>query len=132
MEIIMFNQQKYINEYNKTIYKDYKLRVKKKDQYIIDHLSKQKSINKYILKLVQKDLFNTRQHNFIRDNIIINFPLSRTMENLVLGAEIADLMDDYGAYINYGDAIDTQAKNETKHHQMTESQWKLLASKYWP
>lgn len=52
------------------------------------------------------------------------------MQDLVDKAEAADEADDYGYYMNLADAIDTQAKKETKYHKLTESQWTKLIMRY--
>ena len=97
---------------------------------LIDKLSSVKNLNRYLTYLVWKDIYENSEHNFINDNVKINFPVSKTMENLILRAEKADLMNDYGMYINVADAIDSQAKKETTHHQMRESEWITLTRRY--
>lgn len=52
------------------------------------------------------------------------------MQHLVNKAEEADQLNDIGLYMNLVDAIDSQAKKETTHHQLSESRWKLLVSRY--
>ena len=126
----MFDKKKYINSYNKEHYKDFKIRINKEEGILIDFLSKKKSINKYLITLIWNDFFVSHEHNFINDNIKINFKLSRTMQNLCERAEKADYLDDYGLYMNLADAIDSQAKKETTHGQMRESEWNMLASRY--
>lgn len=85
---------------------------------------------KLLIKLIHREYQKTPKYHFINDDIKIDFELSRTMQDLVDHAEKADLMDNYGIYMNYADAIDTHAKNETKHHKMSEGQWKKLAQRY--
>lgn len=52
------------------------------------------------------------------------------MKDLINKVEEADLLDDYGLYINLADAIDTQAKLESSHHILTNSQWNKLNRRY--
>lgn len=126
----MFDEQKYINEYNKNNYKCFKYRVRKDEDVLIKHLLNKKNLNKYITSLIWKDIFETYEHNFINNDIKIDFELSKTMQNLVERAEKADFLDDYGLYMNLADAIDSQAKKETTHHQMRESDWIKLTRRY--
>ena len=68
--------------------------------------------------------------NYINDDIRIDFELSSKMQNLIKGAEQADLLDQYGTYMNYAYAIDAQAKKEVTHNQLKESQWNKLIDRY--
>ena len=52
------------------------------------------------------------------------------MKNLIKGAEKADLLNEYGTYMNFAYAIDAQGKKETTHHQLKESQWYKLIDRY--
>ena len=56
--------------------------------------------------------------------------LRKTMKDLIDKAEYADMIDDYGLYMNLADAIDSQGKKETNKHIITESQWKKLVRRY--
>ena len=49
---------------------------------------------------------------------------------LVDEAEQADILEDYGLYMNIADAIDSQGKKEVTHHQLRESEWKKLTKRY--
>lgn len=71
-------------------------------------------------------MFEQKKYNYINDDIKIEFELSITMKDLINKAEEADLLEDYGLYMNIGDAIDTQGKKETKNHIITESEWNKL------
>lgn len=44
------------------------------------------------------------------------------MKKLVDEAEKADILQDYGLYMNIADAIDSQGKKETTHHRLRESE----------
>lgn len=126
----MFNQQKYINSFIKDNYRTLKIRIRKDDELLMSKLDSVDNINKYIASLIMDDIYNNRTYHFINDDVKIDFELSKTMQDLVDEAEKADLLNRYGIYMNYADAIDTQAKNETKHHKMSEGQWKKLAQRY--
>lgn len=126
----MFDQQKYINSYMKQNYKSLKIRIRKDDKLLMKKLSDVKNVNQYISSLIMKDIYENREFNYINDKVKINFKLSKTMKNLVDRAERADLLDDYGLYMNLADAIDSQGKLETTHHEMREIEWIKLTQRY--
>ena len=126
----MFDQQKYINSYMKQNYKSLKIRIRKDDKLIMKKLSDVKNVNQYISSLIMKDIYENATFNFINDDIKIDFELSPKMKNLIKGAEKADLLNQYGTYMNYAYAIDAQGKKETTHHQLRESQWNKLTERY--
>lgn len=126
----MFNQQNYINEYIKNSYKTIKLRVRKDDKLLLDKISEVDNINKYIIDLILDDIYRNRTYHFINNNIDIDFEMSKTMRDLVDEAEKADILNDYGLYMNIADAIDSQGKKEASHHIISESQWKRLTERY--
>lgn len=51
-----FNQQEYINNYNKNNYRMFPFRVKKKDHEVIDKLCSVPNVNGYIYSLIDKDI----------------------------------------------------------------------------
>ena len=126
----MFDQQRYINSYIKDNYRTIKLRIRNDDKLLINKINNVDNINKYILELIKKDILENRIYNFIDNNIKIDFELSITMEDLVNKAEEADLLDDYGLYMNIADAIDSQGKKEAGNHIITETEWKRLTRRY--
>lgn len=126
----MFNQQKYINSFIKDKYRTLKIRIRKDDVLLMSKLDSVANINKYISSLITKDIYKNRIYHFINNDIEIDFELSKTMQNLVDEAEKADILDNYGLYMNYADAIDSQAKKETTHHLLHEGQWKKLTKRY--
>ena len=126
----MFNQQNYINEYIKNSYKTIKLRVRKDDKLLLDKISEVDNINKYIIDLILDDIYRNRTYHFINNNIDIDFEMSKTMRDLVNEAEKADILNDYGLYMNIADAIDSQGKKEASHHIISESQWRRLTRRY--
>lgn len=111
-------------------YKSLKIRIRKDDKLLMKKLSDVKNVNQYISSLIMKDIYENREFNFINDKVKINFKLSKTMKNLVDRAERADLLDDYGLYMNLADAIDSQGKLETTHHEMREIEWIKLTQRY--
>ena len=126
----MFDQQKYINAFVKNNYKDIKVRIRKDDRLLMHKISEVDNINKYISNLILDDIYRNRKYHFINNDIEIDFEVSKTMQDLIDQAEVADILDDYGLYMNLADAIDSQGKKETTHHIMRESEWKKLIKRY--
>lgn len=129
---LMFDQKNYINQFIKEHYRTYKIRVQKDDAVLLKKLSETQNINQYVLNLIREDIQRNRTYPFIDNEVIIDFELSKTMQELVDEAEKADLLEDYGLYLNLIDAIDSQGKKETAHHQLQERQWKTLTRRYRP
>ena len=126
----MFNQQKYINNFIKDNYKELKIRIRKDDRLLMNKLNEVDNVTKYISSLIVEDIYRHREYHFINKDIEIDFALSKTMQDLVDEAEKADILNDYGLYMNIADAIDSQGKKETTHHILRESEWKKLTSRY--
>ena len=126
----MFNQQEYINKFIKDNYKTIKVRIRNDDKLVINKISTVNNLNRYIYDLIIKDIYQNRIYHYIDNDITIDFELSKTMKDLVDKAEYADMIDDYGLYMNLADAIDSQGKKETNKHIITESQWKRLVRRY--
>lgn len=126
----MFNQQKYINSFIKDNYRTIKLRIRNDDKLLINKINNVENINKYILNLIKKDILENRVYNYIDNEIEIDFELSITMEDLINKAEEADMLDDYGLYMNLADAIDSQGKKEASQHIITETEWRILTRRY--
>lgn len=126
----MFDQKSYVNQFIKDHYRTFKVRVGKADEVVLDRLAREPNINQYVLSLIREDIQKNRTYPFIENAITIDFPLSKTMEDLVESAEKADILGDYGLYMNLADAIDSQAKKEVTHHLLRESEWKLLTRRY--
>ena len=126
----MFNQKNYINNYIKNSYKSIKVRIRKDNALLINKIESVENVNQYIVDLILKDIYENRVYNFINNNILIDFDLSPKIEKLIKEAEEADLMNDYGLYMNLAYAIDAQAKKEVSHHELKESQWNKLIMRY--
>ncbi len=126
----MFNQQKYINDFIKNTYKTVKLRIRNDDKIIINKINSVDNINQYLIGLITKDIYENRKYNYINNDIKIDFELSHTMQDLVDEAEKADILEDYGLYMNLADAIDSQAKKEVNRHLITETEWRKLVRRY--
>ena len=122
----MFDQQKYINSFIKDNYRTIKLRIRNDDKLLINKINNVGNINKYILNLI----IENRVYNYINNEIEIDFELSITMEDLINKAEEADILDDYGLYMNLADAIDSQGKKEASQHIITETEWRILTRRY--
>lgn len=130
----MFDKQKYINSFIKNNYRTIKLRIWNDDKILINKTNNVDNINKYILDLIKNDILENRVYNYIDNDIEIDFELSITMTDLVNKAEEADILDDYGLYMNLAYAIDSQGKKEASQHIITETEWKKLTRRYclWP
>lgn len=130
----MFDKQKYINSFIKNNYRTIKLRIRNDDKILINKTNNVDNINKYILDLIKNDILENRVYNYIDNDIEIDFELSITMTDLVNKAEEADILDDYGLYMNLAYAIDSQGKKEASQHIITETEWKKLTRRYclWP
>lgn len=126
----MFNQQKYINSFIKDNYKELKIRIRKDDKLLLNKLNEVDNVTKYISSLIIEDIYRNRKYHFINNDIMIDFSLSKTMQDLIDEAEKADILNDYGLYMNIADAIDSQGKKETTHHLLRESEWKRLTRRY--
>ena len=126
----MFNQKEYINSYLKDNYKTIKVRIRNDDKVLIDKINNCDNINKYILELIKKDIYENRKYNFINNEINIDFELTKTMSDLVKKAEDADILNDYGLYMNIADAIDVEGKKEATHHIISETEWRKLVKRY--
>lgn len=126
----IFVQQNYINNYIKNSYKSIKVRLRKDNALLINKIESVENVNQYIVDLILKDIYENRVYNFINNNILIDFDLSPKIEKLIKEAEEADLMNDYGLYMNLAYAIDAQAKKEVSHHELKESQWNKLIMRY--
>lgn len=70
------------------------------------------------------------KYNYINNDVKIDFELSHTMQDLVDKSEKADILEDYGLYMNLADAIDSQTKKEVSRHLITELEWNKLVSRY--
>lgn len=112
----MFNQQEYINDFIKENYKTLKIRIRKDNKLLMNKISSVGNVNKYISSLMLEDIYRNRSYNYINNNVEIDFELSKTMKFLVDEAEKADILEDYGFYMNIAAAIDSQGKKETTHH----------------
>ncbi len=77
-----------------------------------------------------KDIYKNRKYNFINNEVQIDFELTPTMSDLVKKAEDADILNDYGLYMNLADAIDSQGKKEATHHIISETEWRTLTRRY--
>ena len=126
----MFDKQKYINSFIKNNYRTIKLRIRNDDKILINKTNNVDNINKYILDLIKNDILENRVYNYIDNDIEMDFELSITMTDLVNKAEEADILDDYGLYMNLAYAIDSQGKKEASQHIITETEWKKLTRRY--
>jgi len=69
-----------------------------------------------------------KYHN-INDNVKINFPVPKSLQELFDEAERLD-MEDNAAYYCYADQIDVDSKNLFAAGKLTEEQWDTICSRY--
>ena len=124
----MFDQQNYINNYIKNSYESIKVRLRKDNVLLINKIESVDNVNQYVIDLILKDIYENRVYNFINNDILID--LSPKIEKLIKETEEADLLNDYGLYMNLAYAIDAEAKKEVSHHELKESQWNKLIMRY--
>ena len=106
----MFDQQNYINNYIKNSYESIKVRLRKDNVLLINKIESVDNVNQYVIDLILKDIYENRVYNFINNDILID--LSPKIEKLIKETEEADLLNDYGLYMNLAYAIDAEAKKE--------------------
>ena len=116
----MFNQQNYINNYIKNSYESIKVRLRKDNVLLINKIESVDNVNQYVIDLILKDIYENRVYNFINNDILIDFDLSPKIEKLIKETEEADLLNDYGLYMNLAYAIDAEAKKEVSHYELKE------------
>ena len=116
----MFDQQNYINNYIKNSYESIKVRLRKDNALLINKIESVDNVNQYVIDLILKDIYENRVYNFINNDILIDFDLSPKIEKLIKETEEADLLNDYGLYMNLAYAIDTEAKKEVSHYELKE------------
>ena len=116
----IFDQQNYINNYIKNSYESIKVRLRKDNVLLINKIESVDNVNQYIIDLILKDIYENRVYNFINNNILIDFDLSPKIEKLIKEIEEADLLNDYGLYMNLAYAIDAEAKKEVSHYDLKE------------
>lgn len=56
-----FDQNRYIAKFKKENYKRIEILIKKDDEELIEHLSKQANRNQYIIELIRKDIKDANQ-----------------------------------------------------------------------
>ena len=116
----IFDQQNYINNYIKNSYESIKVRLRKDNALLIDKIESVDNVNQYVIDLILKDIYENRVYNFINNDILIDFDLSPKIEKLIKETEEADLLNDYGLYMNLAYAIDVEAKKEVSHYDLKE------------
>ena len=116
----IFDQQNYINNYIKNSYKSIKVRLRKDNALLINKIESVDNVNQYIIDLILKDIYENRVYNFINNDILIDFDLYPKIEKLIKETEEADLLNDYGLYMNLAHAIDVEAKKEVSHYDLKE------------
>lgn len=69
------------------------------------------------------------KHNWIRDDVIIDFPIPKSLQGIIEILEQMDLKEDYG-YYDYSEALDCGAKEYVYQGKLTRKQWLTLCLKY--
>ena len=126
----MFNQKNYINNYIKNSYKSIKVRIRKDNALLINKIESVDNVNQYVIDLILKNIYQNRVYNFINNDILIDFDLSPKIEKLIKETEEADLLNDYGLYMNLAYAIDAEAKKEVSHYELKE-RWQVVVLIIW-
>ena len=114
----IFDQQNYINNYIKNSYESIKVRLRKDNVLLINKIESVDNVNQYVIDLILKDIYENRVYNFINNDILID--LSPKIEKLIKETEEADLLNDYGLYMNLAYAIEAEAKKEVSHYDLKE------------
>lgn len=70
-----------------------------------------------------------KKYNWINNEIEIDFPLPKLMQNLIVRLEELEAAGDY-SYFNVSEALDCAAKEMVVQGLMTKEQWDLLCAKY--
>lgn len=116
----IFDQQNYINNYIKNSYESINVRLRKDNALLINKIESVDNVNQYVIDLILKNIYENRVYNFINNDILIDFDLSPKIEKLIKETEEADLLNDYGLYMNLAYAIDAEAKKEVSHYELKE------------
>ena len=69
------------------------------------------------------------KYRWIREDIEIDFPLTKTMLYLISELEKLDLNEDY-SYFNVAETLDHVAKEMVVQGDLTHEQWDRLCAKY--
>lgn len=69
--------------------------------------------------------------NFINEDVICDFPMSKDMKWLIEQCEKFDREDDYGAYENYASSlVDVVCKEACRTGYITREQWRKIEMRY--
>lgn len=70
-----------------------------------------------------------KKYNWIRDDVLIDFPIPKSLQELIKILEQMDAEMDYG-YYDYSEALDCGAKEYVYQGKLTKKQWQTLCLKY--
>ena len=70
-----------------------------------------------------------KKYHWINDDVKIDFPVPKSLQELFDEAEKYDLLDD-GTYFCYSDQIDVDSKNLYAIGKLTKKQWDIINSRY--
>ena len=124
----------------------YKMAIKsnstKIEDYIVNAITDEIALLKDMPNVVQKIQNNSEQdktatisrpvsYNFINDNIKLDFPVSKAIQNLIDKCEKADAEDNYGIYMNYAEMLSfVVAKEAYVQGSITHKQWEQIQMRY--
>lgn len=72
---------------------------------------------------------NSKKHNYIRDDLIIDFPIPKSIQEMIEEAELLDEEKNI-EFLCVADMIDTLCKNCYAAGKITMEQWDLITAKY--
>lgn len=121
-----FNSRKYIDEYQKEKYKRVVIRIKNDDIILLDHINKQKNVNKYIKDLVREDMNKKEIYTLSRiKEIILPILHKREIQDVYLFGSYArgeankeSDIDIYCERGNVGDLIDVSMLKEELQNKL--------------
>lgn len=69
------------------------------------------------------------KYNWIREDVVIDFPIPNSLQEIIAILELLDIAEDYG-YYDYSEALDCGAKEYVYQGILTKKQWETLCLKY--
>lgn len=70
-----------------------------------------------------------KKHNFINDEVIIDFKIPEGLFELINYLEELDIKEDYSFY-NFAESLEYSGRYYVKNGEMTKQQWITLCNKY--
>lgn len=69
------------------------------------------------------------KHNWIRDDVMIDFTIPNSLQEIISILELMDADEDYN-YYDYSEALEYGAKEYVYQGKLTKKQWQILCLKY--